>query len=160
MHLSAIDAPSDKYGAVTDVSRPLLYKLNQASMNRNTHEALSELLVWALAQLMDGVKDSLDAHERHIGLLAPIEVSEEENRPSESLPDAQSQADVGDTTDEGIKSLAAPASITVKDAVPLTLDSLDESVEDNALAAEVAKVEQASTEVPAVTPHKKNIPKP
>ena len=51
MHISAIDAPSDKYGAVSDVARPLIHKLNQASMSGSTYDALHTLLVLSLIHI-------------------------------------------------------------------------------------------------------------
>lgn len=61
MHISAIDAPSDQYGAVSDVARPLIHKLNQASMSSSTYESLHKLLVWGLAQLEGNVAADLKA---------------------------------------------------------------------------------------------------
>jgi hypothetical protein len=65
MHLNAQDTPSDIYGSVSDVSRPLVYKLNQATMQRSTYDALELLLVWALANLQGTIKAELGLHEAH-----------------------------------------------------------------------------------------------
>lgn len=156
MHVSAIDAPSDIYGAVSDVSRPLLYKMNQASMQRSTHVALVELLEWALLTLTGGLHESLERHERKTGVAPQIKAPAEENRPPESTQDARTGAAVGGNTNESVKSRVAPS---LTDAVPLTLESLEETAEDEALEAEVVAEGIPAAQEPAVA-SKKTLTKP
>lgn len=140
MHVSAIDAPSDIYGAVTDVSRPLIYKLNQASMQRSVYDALYELLTWAVAQLEQGMSESLSIHEANEangsynakqGVV--LEVAHTET-PVAALAEPVQWHDVlENSTPAGEAVASAP-----EDIVPLTADMLDETAEDAAIEAEVA----------------------
>ncbi len=139
MHVSAIDAPSDVYGSVTDVSRPLIYKLNQASMQQSTFEALHALLTWALARLEGNVKESLHEHQVNEGI--PVDVAPEvvvpEITPTETPVEPLSLVPLDDDLTEEPKSLVAAPEASVAEAVPLTADMLDESAEDAALDAEI-----------------------
>lgn len=139
MHVSAIDAPSDVYGAVTDVSRPLIYKLNQASMQQSTFEALHALLSWALAQLEGNVRESLHEHQVNEGI--PVDVAPEVVVPEITLTETPveplSLVPLDDDLTTEPKSLVAAHEATVAEAVPLTADMLDETAEDAALAAEI-----------------------
>lgn len=47
MVLSQMDIPRDQYGAVSDVARPLLHRMNQATMDGSTFDALVDLIRWA-----------------------------------------------------------------------------------------------------------------
>lgn len=84
MHISAINAPSDKYGAVSDVARPLIHKLNQASMSGSTYDALRTILVWGLEQLEGNIKKDLDVFTGSVYVA-------EDNRATESTQDASSE---------------------------------------------------------------------
>lgn len=153
-HVSAINAPSDIYGAVADVSRPLIYKLNQASMQRSTHIALRALLVWALAELDGNLQESLDMHEARNSVPA-AEVATIAEAPENELPEtpAESLSAVaeGDSVTEVPKAPVASPSMTVADATPLTLESLGETPADAAAEAEVAAIEAESLAVVKTT---------
>jgi hypothetical protein len=87
MHINLIDAPSDIYGAVSSVSRPLVHALNEATMHRSTYDALAALLAWAAPQ-MDAVRDALDEHsqleaEQHQRDKSPVQ---REETPAEETP--------------------------------------------------------------------------
>ena len=151
MHVSAIDAPSDVYGAVTDVSRPLIYKLNQASMQQSTYEALHALLSWALVQLESNVLESLHQHQVHAGIAvdsAP-DVVVQEITPTETPVEPLSLVPLDDDLTEEPKSLVAAPEASVAEAVPLTADMLEETAEDAALAAEITAETAEVTEVVA-----------
>lgn len=138
MHLSAIDAPSDLYGEVTDVSRPLIYKLNQASMRAGTYDALHSLLVWALASMEGVVKRDLDAHIKVEGLPLHVLATPAEIRPPESLSDARTDTDAGESITNEPESVVEAPSPAAAEIVPLTGDMLPDSAEDVAAEAEIA----------------------
>lgn len=157
MHISAIDAPSDIYGEVTDVSRPLIYKLNQARMSATTYNALKALLAFAQSALDGSVKADLDEHLAHEGLPTHEEATAAETRPSESTQDAQTQAPEGKTMPEGEKPAEDAGNHLAEETTPLTEEMLGDTAEDlaaeaevaQAIAAEAAKEEATVAEVPA-----------
>lgn len=51
MSYSPFDVPSDPAGAVTDVSRPLLHRMNQARISASTLEGIKNLITWAYGEL-------------------------------------------------------------------------------------------------------------
>lgn len=142
MHVSQIDAPSDMYGAVSAVSRPLIFMLNQAGMQRSTYEALHKLLVWSLAQLEDGIHADLIIHEHHTGVVREVLPAVEltENQLPETPVEPQTPAEPSTPIAEEVKSIVGGANASVADAVPLTADMLDEDAEDAALEAQVEAV--------------------
>ena len=142
MHVSQIDAPSDMYGTVSDVSRPLIFKLNQAGMQRSTYEALHKLLVWSLEQLEDGIHKDLLIHEGHQGIVREVlpVVELAEIVLPETPAEPQTPVEPSNPIAEEVKSLVGGANASVADAVPLTADMLGEDAEDAALEAQVDAV--------------------
>ena len=56
------DAPADRYGRVSSVTRPLLHALNQARVHEDTFTRLTALLSWAVDTLETQVREELDAN--------------------------------------------------------------------------------------------------
>lgn len=141
MHISQIDSPSDQYGTVSDVSRPLIYKLNQAGMQRSTYNSLHELLVWALSVLEGGIAEDLITHEKQTGTWhsEPETEVDVEDVATETPAEELTPVEPATSIVEDVKSLASAGTASVADAIPLTSDMLDESAEDEALEAEAAK---------------------
>lgn len=153
MYVSQIDAPSDVVGAVSDVSRPLIHKLNQATMQRGTYDALRTLLVWALATLEDGIEDALDTFEAHE--LAQHARDKEPVAHGDRTTESSARAITGltrpnDTTEEP-KPAVEPEKGIAEPIAPLDPAQVEDSAEDAALEAEIAQVEAAPVAVePAV----------
>lgn len=57
------EAPTDRYGRVSAVSRPLIHAMNQARVQRPVFEALKELLTWATNEKLDELEAFLIQHE-------------------------------------------------------------------------------------------------
>lgn len=165
MHISAIDAPSDQYGAVSDVARPLIHKLNQASMSSSTYESLHKLLVWGLEQLEGNVAKDLNAFNGYsfVADEKPATESTQDAQTPEGegndLTETQSQATGAENAsaeDSGENAPAKPAeNVELVQGIPavvLTLDSLKDGNEDDeavgptpAPAAPVAEAPKAVT---------------
>lgn len=163
MHISLIDAPSDKYGALTGLSRPLVHTMNQASMNRSTHEALLALLHWAVERMEGHVTDDLAAHEAMVRgepVIPAIAQESDENRPPESTQDASTAVAEGGSPTEAEKPAESARSATLADAVPLSLDMVADSEADSAAQAEIAAIEGTPAEAPAVVAPVKRVAKP
>lgn len=161
MHVSMIDAPSDQFGAVTDVSRPIVHKLNQATMQRSTFNALRDLLVWALTTLDSGIEDSLDAFEAH-------EIAQHE-RDKEPLARADATTEtpvepiftvnVSNPFIEKPSQATEPEKPVSNEIVPLDANTLGDTAEDLAAEAELeaalsvaAPTVEATPEVVAEVP--------
>jgi hypothetical protein len=137
------------YGAVSDVSRPLIFKLNQAGMQRSTYESLHKLLSWSLETLEGGIHTDLIIHEGHQGIvreeLPKAVPTEYVHVPfvitlSETPVVTLTPVEPSNPIDEVVKSLTGGANASVADAVPLTADMLGEDAEDAALEAQVEAV--------------------
>lgn len=147
MHISAIDAPSDQYGAVSDVARPLIHKLNQASMSSSTYESLHKLLVWGLEQLEGNVVKDLNVFNGYSDEKPVTESTQDAQDAQDAqtpegegndLTETQSQATGAENAsaeDSGENAPAKPAeNVELVQGIPavvLTLDSLKDGNEDD-----------------------------
>ena len=66
-YVSPIDVPADPTGAVSDVSRPLLHRMNQATLSASTLHALERLLDWANAKMPE-IRASFEFRQGSLGL--------------------------------------------------------------------------------------------
>lgn len=66
-YVSPIDVPADPTGAVSDVSRPLLHRMNQATLSASTLHALERLLEWANAKMPE-IRASFEFRQGSLGL--------------------------------------------------------------------------------------------
>ena len=66
-YVSPIDVPADPTGAVSDVSRPLLHRMNQATLSASTLHALERLLDWANAKMPE-IRESFEFRQGSLGL--------------------------------------------------------------------------------------------
>lgn len=145
-HISMIDVPSDTYGEVSTLTRPLVDRLNHASMSRSTFDALSTLLTWALA-CMTQVEQDLHAHEVHTGVVsAPSTYVPEtpvagvnENEATETSVDASSL--VGEGNPVGEDANPATGAANSSEHVPLPAITPDEEAAEAAQDAEIAQAE-------------------
>jgi hypothetical protein len=133
------------YGAVSDVARPLIFKLNQAGMQRSTYEALHNLLTWSLQTLEAGIHTDLIIHEGHQGIVREVlpVVELTEIQLPETPVEPQTPVEPSNPITDEVKSLVGSGSASVADAVPLTAAMLEEDAEDAALEAQVAAIEVA-----------------
>jgi hypothetical protein len=155
MHISAMDVPSDMYGSVSDVARPLVHKLNQATMSQSTYDALDVLLTWALKSLHKQVKPDLELFTGVKGESVAEALTQEPSEPSEPeslepldfddhsegiditaiVAEATEQIDAVHAAEVPAEVPAEPESVVIK---PLTLDMLpDADDEEPAVVAPV-----------------------
>lgn len=158
MHISAMDVPSDMYGSVSDVARPLVHKLNQATMSGSTYEALEVLLKWAIDTLETKVKPDLELFTGVKGesvaevlAIEPAKESVQESAEPEDFDDHSEGIDLSAIVAEAAEQIeealaepvapAEPESVVVK---PLTLDMLpDADDEEPEAVPAVAPAEEA-----------------
>ena len=152
MHISAIDAPSDMYGAVSDVARPLIHKLNQASMSSSTYEALYTLLLWATAQLENNIRLDLEHFQGHPQVA-------QSNETTESTKDETSADGQGNDIDPNANPAQEPETSAPEDLVPAEPKSTAETTIVNGIEVKVLTAamlegdeDEDEDEVPAPAP--------